>query len=682
MTDTSTALADAPAETKRKPRARGPGKVEEKQAQPAKAPPAKNYDEEVTRLAAMRPEEFEKVRRVEAEALSVRVAELTKSVEKARKATQKQENDHGQALAMLKGAVRVESDKQVMQYGTGQFEVSERDGVWLISIDPETGSRRRIWICSHLQIVAQTRDANSEAWGVLLRWRDPAGVRHQLALPAQMLQTDGADMRRTLADKGLRISPTQQARLNLQTYLQAWNPGRFARCVNRMGWFEDVFVLPGLDLDDREEIIVFQDVQAVETGYSIEGSAQDWRGSVARLAAGNSRLVFSISAAFAGALLEFDGGDSGGFHLRGASSTGKSTAQVAAASVWGHPGKYKRSWRFTANGLEGVAAMHNDGILILDELSECSPNEVGEAVYMLGNGKGKGRATRAGLARQAQSWRLIFLSSGEESLSTLMAKAGKRTNAGQEIRLVEIEADAGAGMGMFEQLNGVPTPAAFAQALQAAAVKHHGAAGMQWVCHLMQTRAGLGERVRAGVAKFVQACVKEKASGQVMRVARRFGLVAAAGELATAAGLTGWEAGAANRAAATCFRGWLDAFGGLGNREDRALLSQVRSYFETHGASRFEDLHATHDVRVPNRAGFYRQVDDGREYIVLPETFKRDVCSGFDSSTAAKVLAEAGWLRPGGNGRNTRTERLPGMGDKTRCYVFTKAMWEDASHDN
>ncbi|MGQ3888597.1 hypothetical protein ACQUW5_06135 [Legionella sp. CNM-1927-20] len=39
-----------------------------------------------------------------------------------------------------------------------------------------------------------------------------------------------------------------------------------------------------------------------------------------------------------------------------------------------------------------------------------------------------------------------LLSAGEESLTGLMAKAGQRTDAGQEIRLADIEADAGVGL--------------------------------------------------------------------------------------------------------------------------------------------------------------------------------------------------------------------------------------------
>jgi len=141
-------------------------------------------------------------------------------------------------------------------------------------------------------------------------------------------------------------------------------------------------------------------------------------------------MIFALSAAFAGPLLEPAGDDSGGFHLRARSSTGKSTLEKAAASAWGNPASYCRLWRSTTNGLEGLAALHNDGLLILDELSQIDPREAGEAAYLLANGRGKNRAARNGTARQAASWRLLFLSAGEESLSALMAKAGRRSTAG------------------------------------------------------------------------------------------------------------------------------------------------------------------------------------------------------------------------------------------------------------
>ncbi len=95
------------------------------------------------------------------------------------------------------------------------------------------------------------------------------------------------------------------------------------------------------------------------------------------------------------------------------------------------------------------------------------------------------------------------------------------------------------------------------------------------------------------------------------------------------------------------------------------------------GASRFEDALSTSEQRIPNRAGFFRVNDHGvREFLVLPEAFRRDVCNGFDLKAATAALIAAGWLAPGEGTRATQKPRIQGIGT-TRCYVFTGRMWED-----
>jgi len=557
------------------------------------------------------------------------------------------------------------------KFGGGRFRLTQR-GVFYIAKDGNTGLEKMPqWICGGLAVVAATRDAKSNAWGRLLEWRDADGVRHQWAMPLELLQGDGVDVRRELAQAGLAIAPGRAARELLASYVQVWPVKDRARCVDRLGWQGAVYVTPAESIGERGERVVFQNSHAIEPAYSAAGTADDWRDTVARLAQGNSRLVFALSVAFAGPLANVAGEDSGGFHIRGGTSIGKSTVLKAAASVWGDPVVYPRLWRATANGLEGLAALHNDGLLILDELSQIDPKEAGEAAYLLANGQGKTRAARSGTARQAASWRLLFLSAGEESLSGLMARIGRKVNAGQEIRLADIEADAGAGLGAFETLNGCASPAALSLALKDAATRHHGAAGVAWLRAIVNDRDKLADLITGGMRQFVAENAPADAAGQVLRVAQRFGLVAVAGELATHYGVTGWPEGEATQAASRCFAAWLDSFGGTGNREDRALLAQVRGFFETHGASRFEDVAATVDQRIMNRAGFYRTgLDDAREYLVLPEAFKRDVCAGFDLKAATRCLLSQGWIVPGGDGRPTQKPRLPGIGT-ARVYVFT-----------
>ena len=55
-----------------------------------------------------------------------------------------------------------------------------------------------------------------------------------------------------------------------------------------------------------------------------------------------------------------------GFHYFGDSTSGKTTALAAAASVWG-PASFILRWRSTVNGLEGQAAIRSSTLVALDE---------------------------------------------------------------------------------------------------------------------------------------------------------------------------------------------------------------------------------------------------------------------------------------------------------------------------
>jgi uncharacterized protein (DUF927 family) len=560
-------------------------------------------------------------------------------------------------------------------YAGGRFKLTT-NGVSFIGTDKDGNELPPCWICSPLSVVAKTRDAKNGEWGRLLEWLDDDGIKHQWAMPLALLQGDSSEVRRELVRLGLTISPSKTAHDLLASYLQVFPVEARARCVDRLGWHGDIFVTASESIGQSSEVVVFQNTNAIEPALSVSGTVDEWRDSIGRLASGNSRLIFAISTAFAPTLANILGEDSGGFHFRGASSSGKTTALKIAASVWGKPDAYSRLWRSTANGLEGLAALHNDGLLILDELSQIDPKEAGEAAYLLANGQGKTRATRYGAVRPSARWSLFFLSAGEESLTALMTRAGQKTNAGQEIRLADIEADAGFNMGIFEKLHEQVNPAAMAVTLKEAASHYYGAVGVAWLRKVVSCRQQLLEIISKDIQQFISGVTLPNCSGQILRVARRFALVAMAGELASQCGLTGWKEGEAILAAHQCFSAWLDSFGWQGNREDRTILSQVRAFFESHGASRFDSINNPNGERIHNRAGFFRTADNGdREYMVLSEVFKKEICNGYDPKVVSRVLVNEQWLQPGRDGTASQKLRVRGIGIP-RLYVFTSRIWQ------
>ncbi|MDD2869742.1 DUF927 domain-containing protein [Neomegalonema sp.] len=437
-----------------------------------------------------------------------------------------------------------------------------------------------------------------------------------------------------------------------------------------------------------DERFYFQSDSSFDDPYTINGSLEGWRNEVARYAVGNSRLAFAISAGFAGPLLLPTDSESGGFHLRGGSSVGKSTVLTAAGSSWGGR-DFIRTWRATSNGLESVAALHNDGLLCLDELSQVDSREAGQIAYLIANGVGKTRAGRSGEARKALRWRTLFLSTGEIDLATKIAEdgRGRRVAAGQEARLVDLPADAGAGLGIFEDLHGLASAADLAQHLKAAAARHHGHAAPAFIRFLTRDFGGIGPLVAEHQREFLTEALPEGADGQVRRVAGRFALVAAAGEMVTSFGILPWPQGEATKACRRCLADWIAQRGGVEPAEDREAVSAVRRFIQGHGSSRFEPMgDLVHhdstgtpiDVRIQNRAGFRRRRGNGgTEFLVLPEVWKTEICQGMDSMRVAKVLAEHGLLKTDGQGKFQTLHRVLGSSGPIRCYALLPGILGD-----
>jgi uncharacterized protein (DUF927 family) len=426
--------------------------------------------------------------------------------------------------------------------------------------------------------------------------------------------------------------------------------------------------------------------------YRTAGTLAGWQGGVAALAVGNDRLALMTSAAFAGPLLEVMSEPSGGVHFTGASRLGKTTAVIMAGSAWGRPDSKAqiRPWRGTANGLEAVAAGTSDTLLILDEIGQAESREVADTIYMLANEAGKQRATRTGAARGVASWRTLLLSTGEITLADKMGEAGKRPMAGLEVRLINLKADAGAGLGIFQNLHGRKSSAALVEEIKANALANYGAASRAFLGRLALDRADhpgeLGEVLSALRERFLAQNVPDGANGQIRSVASRFALIGAAGELARDYGVLPWPAGEAMRAAGACFRAWLAERGGTSSGEDKTALAQVRMFLEAHGESRFTALNGTINgtdlpmaTRTVNRAGFRRRTDeaDGErwEYLILPEAWKSEICKGMDAARTADLLAARGWLLGGNERHRAARVRIPGEG-QLRLYHVSGAIME------
>jgi len=160
-------------------------------------------------------------------------------------------------------------------------------------------------------------------------------------------------------------------------------------------------------------------------------------------------------------------------------------------------------------------------------------------------------------------------------------------------------------------------------------------------------------------------------------VAGRFGLVACAGEFGTAWSVLPWPTGEARKAAAQCFRDWLDARGGSGATEVTAGLAQVRAFFQVNGAARFETWgESSQDIKTINRAGFRRKDETTGEwsFYVFQDVFKTEVCQGQNHMMILRELKTRGLLLTQEARGLTVKPRIPGVGSGLRFYHFPPAI--------
>ncbi|MEQ4693483.1 DUF927 domain-containing protein [Providencia manganoxydans] len=537
--------------------------------------------------------------------------------------------------------------------------------------------RTDIYISTPIEVIASTKDMNDENYGQLLKIMTSDGIIKELALPMEMLGGSGDEMRRTLLNIGARIQPKR--RDDLLNYMMTATPTRQVIASTTTGWLYNKitqsysFVMPHHTIGKGD--IRFQSSEAGGKDYVSEGTLEGWQHGVAKLCQGNPVLVFSVCVGLAGVLLERLDIDSGGFHLVGDSSSGKSINAFVACSVWGKPKDFKRNWNATAAGLEGIATMRNDTVLILDEIGEASPKDIGGIIYQLGNGTGRQRGTVSGMARSVNQWRMMVLSNGELTAGKYMELGGQRIKAGQELRLLDIPVQR--RYGAFDNLHHLATPhdadkheqcrgagRKFAETLRANANAHYGHAGIKLIEYIINLNDDA--RIRD---LFAELRTKfPVTTGQESRAAARFAVCTLAGLLAIDAGVLPWDYDEVTQSCNELYHAWITQRG-RGQSEDRKIMHAINDFI-IRNAARFEDDMQLTAFPVVNRAGFFRNhKEKGKVYLFSREALS-EATVGYDLSRVTSCLVEAGIITEMDSGRHNKNYSI--KGEKMRLYAINQ----------
>lgn len=497
---------------------------------------------------------------------------------------------------------------QINEDGSRSFKTSYGCEYFLTAdgVEYETSAMKRAPLCGLLEVAADIADKNGEDARRLVRWLDCEGMRHERIFARSELM-NANQLCKFLVDASLRVdaeikSQGGAAQL-ISNYLLKAPAGEKRTGVRSLGWYgaptEGVFVLPGGEVianGAESEKLTFTGSKEFAPQYEAHGTLKEWQDGVAGPARHSSRAAFAICVGFAAPLMAFVSEESGGFHFYGPSSRGKSTAIRAMCSVWASADSEEMaSWRGTDNGFEALFEAHNALPVIMDELGQArNARLMMELAYMIGNNKGKRRMSRTLTQRKVAAWRSLFLSSGELTITEAAEKDREVVPAGVLVRMAHIPAiphvaDDTDANGIFDYVTDeadAPAPDELARKINSTAkVGAYGTAGPAFVRHVVDALGkDHGQAFATELKERIAGWVSRRGpfnDPQIERVAYRFALVAAAGELAIAYGVLPWARGFAAYVSGICFRDWRENFKTPEEEEDE-LIDHVQNEIDSH----------------------------------------------------------------------------------------------------
>ena len=242
-----------------------------------------------------------------------------------------------------------------------------------------------------------------------------------------------------LADYGISVS-SETAR-HLVSFLQEveaknYDQIKTTKAASRLGWIgqTDEFMPYSENIQYDGDVAFERFFKSVHK----KGDQELWINTIRSIQRLHVACRIVISASFLSPLMEKLGILPAFVHLWASkSSTGKTLLLMAGASVWANPdpGIFIQSFNTTAVASERIAGTANSLPVFMDEL-QLARNQWGNLnfdVYKLSQGYGKGRGTKTGGIDRMETWKNMFITSGESPI------VGESAGQGAFARVIEVE---------------------------------------------------------------------------------------------------------------------------------------------------------------------------------------------------------------------------------------------------
>lgn len=467
---------------------------------------------------------------------------------------------------------------------------------------------------------------------------------------ALLIQDHSNALAKELMRKGLDLEPGKQGRLI--KYLMKQRASHLYMALAKIGWhklsaMKSAFVLHDMIIGNENNKLLYlpEDNNRKAMAMTSRGSLADWKANIQVPCRNQPMINFVIGVALLAPLSDLLGLDSGGYHICGITSGGKTTALQIAASTFGNgvdPGvqpelAYVQKWNTTGFALQGTAMAHNDILLCMDEVGASDLRDPVQTLYNLTGGVGKVMGTPSGNNRPIKTWNTTLLSSGEKSITELVEqKSGEQIKGGLSIRLIDLLVEGSVFINTEDDMG------AFVSMLKENCACFYGTAGRAFITYLVDDVASDPEQITKLKERHMELVGELMTTGMHQAKARamkRFAAVELALQLAAEQKVIDLSPEEAHLAVTTAIGHWEKETASISD-VDRALM-RLKSYV-IQNIKKFPQLAQDRDSDL-GTMGYQHSLHTERLILIYPEHMPT-ICRDGNSKSIIKAIDQKGFL--------------------------------------
>jgi hypothetical protein len=303
-----------------------------------------------------------------------------------------------------------------------------KNGGVYVETENRDGDSVEMLVYPHDIYVLRRVEDPEEGASIVVRVHMPYDGIKEFTVPL-VAATSRDELRKYLSRNSVAVSTTAHWEA-LMTYILKWvasleHTSAADLSRRQFGWVDEEFSAFTLGrarvLPDRVEL----NAPSTKTSnlfpmFEAQGSMDEWKKNLEFFnKPGFESYQYIIGTAFGSVLTKMTAIKGSIFHFHSKDSGyGKTTALLAAASLWADPAKYVKFERDTYHDKMNYAEILKDLPLYCDEMTNMHPKEASDFIYQIPSGKQRGRLSQGANASRwrGDPWSFICVTTGNASL--------------------------------------------------------------------------------------------------------------------------------------------------------------------------------------------------------------------------------------------------------------------------